>query len=455
MMVIQLTIPEGNLSMMQSLISTFRSNPKFSIIYKYKLIILAVFLFILYFSNFAYVTSQDAVPATLLPWAILNDHNVVLDSFTGFILIQWEPPHAPGSFFTLNLPYFVVLEKGHIVGTTPIVTPILALPFYAPVYFTSLLLGHNPVDFSDSFIFMTDYTMKAAAMTMAVLSVVVLYFLLKRIFDERWAFILSLVYGVCTSTWTISSQSLWQHGTAELLLVCCYYLLFRNIDQRKNIYMLGIGALSALIIFNRPPDAILLIPVVYYCLKEKYWQALPSFIIVGLPFLIYNVYYFNSLVGGYNSALNPAIYTVTSGVLTSTTGSSSAGSFGIINYIWSIVWHFINFNALLLMYTPIAILAIFGIIKVLRPGNTKVNYRTVHLVCILSLLLYTIFYGVYSYSSGWGYGPRFWTDALPLITIFIGWSKYESSLYKAIFVSLAVISFVIQAYGAYVFLKMP
>lgn len=419
---------------------------------KYKLIVLILFLFILYFSNNAYVISGDAVPTTLLPWAILEEHTITLDDFTGFIITHWENH------------YFVVLKQGHLVSFYPIVTAILALPFYIPAYVMIALSGRPIVDFSDSFIFTTGYCMKFASVTMAVLGAIVLYLLLKRIFGERWAFVLSLIYGVCTSTWTISSQSLWQHGPAELLIICCYYLVIRNIDQRNNINILGMGALSALAFFNRPTDAILLIPVLYYIVKEKCWLSIPAFIIVGAPFMYYNQYFFGSVLGGYSNAVTPDIFTVAAPApapvavpvsVTPDAAASTPPGFDYGGYIGGIVGQFMDFILILVIYTPIALLAIPGIINALKQKKLTGIHKEIQMTFILSLLLYTVFFGLINFPSGWGYGSRYWVDAIPLVVLFIGWSRSDGILYKSAFICLALVSFIVQAYGAYIYLFIP
>lgn len=417
---------------------------------KHKLAILAVFLFALYFSNNSYVISGDAVPTTLLPWAILEEHTIVLDNFTGFIITQWENH------------YFVVLKQGHLISFYPIVAAILALPFYLPAYVIIALSGRPVVDFTDSFIFTTGYCMKFAAVTMAVLSVVVLYLLLKRLFDDKWAYILAIVYGVCTSTWTISSQSLWQHGPAQLLIICCYFFILRNIDRPGNTNVLGIGAISALAFFNRPTDGILLIPAVFYVLKEKRWLAIPAFLIAGAPFMAYNQYYFGSVLGGYSNAVGTHIFSVmaaaplavqATAVLTN--AAYVTAGIGDISYIGDIIKRYMDFLVLLLTFTPIALLAIPGVINLLKQKKLAGIRLDIQMTILLSLLAYTLFFGLINFGSGWGYGPRYWSDAMPLIMIFIGWSKSESTLYKAAFAGLALISFAIQAYGAYVYLLIP
>jgi hypothetical protein len=299
---------------------------------------------------------------------------------------------------------------------------------------------------------------------MAVLSVIVLYLLLKRLFDDQWAYIIAIIYGVCTSTWTISSQSLWQHGTAQLLIICCYFLIIRNIGRRDNINVLGIGALSALVFFNRPTDVILLLPALYYIVKDKCWLAIPAFIVIGSPFMAYNQYYFGSVLGGYSNSVTPDIFSVPAStsfvaqesiVQQSTVPVNvvtSPAGLDIVSYVGDIVKRYFDFILILLMYTPIALLAIFGIINAIKQKKLTGIHMDIQVTFILSLLLYTLFFGLINFGSGWGYGPRYWADAIPLIMIFIGWSRSEGALYKTAFILLALASFIIQAYGAYFYL---
>jgi hypothetical protein len=422
-------------------------NSSLEFLKEHKLAALVLILFALYFSNNSYVISGDAVPTTLLPWAILEEHTIVLDNFTGYIITQWSDH------------YFVVLRQGHLISFYPIVTAILALPFYLPAYVFTTLSGRPVVDFTDSFIFTTGYCMKFAAVTMAVLSVVVLYLLLKRLFNDRWAFILAIVYGVCTSTWTISSQSLWQHGPAQLLVICCYFLILRNIDRPANINVVGIGALSALAFFNRPTDGILLIPAIYYVLKEKRWLAIPAFLVFGAPFMAYNQYYFGSILGGYSNAVGTHIFSLMATAPLAVQASAAltnaayvTAGIGDVSYIGDIIKRYLDFIVLLLTFTPIALLAVPGIFNLIRQKKLTGIRLDIQMTILLSLLAYTLFFGLINFGSGWGYGPRYWSDAMPLIMIFIGWSRLEGTLYKVVFAGLALISFAIQAYGAFAYL---
>ena len=52
----------------------------------------------------------------------------------------------------------------------------------------------------------------------------------------------------------------------ELLLILLIYILVRNEKNECAVNILFLGIVSGLFIFNRPPDSILLIPVLFYIL---------------------------------------------------------------------------------------------------------------------------------------------------------------------------------------------
>ena len=103
----------------------------------------------------------------------------------------------------------------------------------------------------------------------------------------------ALVYAFATSTWSVSSQALWQHGTVELLLILMIYLVIRNERERSRNTIIFLGLLTGLFLFNRPPDAVLLLPIIGYVIWYER-QNLPVYAIsaaaTGLPFLVYNLY---------------------------------------------------------------------------------------------------------------------------------------------------------------------
>ncbi len=59
---------------------------------------------------------------------------------------------------------------------------------------------------------------KLTASFLAALSVSLLYLLLRRRTAPPIALLLAVAYAFGTTTWVISSQALWQHGMAQVLV---------------------------------------------------------------------------------------------------------------------------------------------------------------------------------------------------------------------------------------------
>ena len=97
---------------------------------------------------------------------------------------------------------------------------------------------------------------KTSASVIAALSCVFVYLAGKELFPRKTALFTTLVYAFATSTWSVSSQALWQHGTVELLLILMLWLVIRNERQPSRNTILFLGLLTGLFLFNRPPDVV-------------------------------------------------------------------------------------------------------------------------------------------------------------------------------------------------------
>ena len=96
---------------------------------------------------------------------------------------------------------------------------------------------------------------------MAALSASLLYLLLRRRVAEPTALLLTVAYAFGTTTWVISSQALWQHGMAELLVIGALLLLTGPCTTPRA---LAAGLLCGLIVGNRPPDVFLAVALGAY-----------------------------------------------------------------------------------------------------------------------------------------------------------------------------------------------
>jgi hypothetical protein len=354
---------------------------------KHDLLFLFLIIFTIYNLNFRPLESGDTFPATLLPFGILDQHTVFFDHFANYLQ-------------TIKNPYMFSVRGDHYLSYFPIVVPVLVTPLYVIPYLF-LHFFHIPVDLANPSFEITRMVMdKIAASLIAALSAVFLYLTLKNLFSKNTALFCTLVYAFATNTWVISSQTLWQHGAIELFLVILIYLVVTNEKEENRHNFLLMGLLSGLLFFCRPIDSILLLPILYYVLssntREKVYYA-GALVLASLPFAAYNLFFFNNLFGGYITNVSFFHFDV----------SAVYSFFGLL----------ISPNRGLLIFSPVCLLAIFGISEIKTIKTGKMQHFLI--VAAISVLCQIIAYSFFSiWWAGWCYGPRFLTGTLPFLILF-------------------------------------
>jgi len=385
-------------------------------------IVIGIFIlcFVIY-NTYTYVRmSGDTIPAAYLPFSIIFYHNPFFEQFsTGDI--------AANAYAFVNV-------NGHLMSIFPIVTPILITPF---VFLCSFLMS------PDNFTLYIWQIARTASAGIAALAVCIFYLVMIRLVPKKIATISSFIFAFATSTWSISSQALWQHGMVELLLLLMIFIIIKNEEEVSARSFVYLGIVSGLFIFCRPPDAILLIPVLgYVFLKErKYWASyIGTAIISGLPFLVYNLYYFGNVFGGYVQNIQKF-------------------DFGL-NFLFNYMGLFVSPNKGLLIFSPILILAIFGYLRLnsIKNNNIMTLMQWFGPVLILNTLVYS-FFG--DWGGGYSYGPRFLTGLVPVLCIYAGiflsdfQAHFRAGAYDyiktGIIAVLLIISVVIQFTGVFYF----
>jgi 4-amino-4-deoxy-L-arabinose transferase-like glycosyltransferase len=397
---------------------------------KYDFVILFILLFLAFnTTNSVGLISGDTAPATILPLALLENHNVYLDFATGFI----NSPDYSYAFRFIN---------GHYVSLFPIVTPVLVTPVYAVSIFLSSFIA-DP--YGELWVF---YFAKSASCFIAALAGVFVYLSAKELFSRNVALLTTFIFAFATSTWSVSSQALWQHGTVELLLAALLWLIIRNEKQESLVNIAFLGILSGLFVFNRPPDSILLIPVLaYIVLRQK--SRVPWFlggaVVAGLPFFWYNFSLFGNVFGGYSE--NLALFSLN------------------MNFIANYLGLLISPNVGLFVYCPVLLLSLAGYYIIYRKEDSPV--RTILLLAgiavLLEILMYS-FFTLWSSSAGYCYGTRFLTGLIPILCLAVGffledWFGSGKSghpvqirrIAAGIVAALIIISVCIQAIGFYLY----
>ena len=336
------------------------------------------------------IGSGDTVPASLLPFSILENHNLYFDQFVPYYSLYM------GSI------YFFNEINGHFLSSYPIVTPILITPIYA-ILFLFLKLGDYSIDLlRPEFGLIVQIMEKLSASLIASISVIFVYLSLKELVQKKTAAFTAIVFAFATNTWAISSQALWQHGLVELFLAMSIYLVLLNEKQKSEKNIIYLGIISGFFIFNRPPDSILLTPIIYYILNLKDRRIIYYFSFMALssaPFFLYNIHYFGSLFGGYAGLASDIHFNFN--MITGFVGLLASPSRGIF------------------IYTPIIVFSILGYSKISKLSNEIVkNFLLISGISILGqILLYSAFV---CWWGGWSYGPRFLTGILPVLFIFLG-----------------------------------
>src|SRR5262249_4016562 len=161
----------------------------------------------------------DTLPAAYLPWSLLRHGTFDLAEFR-----ELYEGAASRAFPLLDgIPYYVQQRNGRLLSAYGPGAGVMATPVYAPFVLSGVAPG--PV--------WAERLEKLAAAIITALSVVVLCQALTRVTTLGWSFVIGLVYAFGTSSLSVSSQGLWQHGPSQLFLALALLCLVRGRDDDR------------------------------------------------------------------------------------------------------------------------------------------------------------------------------------------------------------------------------
>ena len=375
-------------------------------------ILIGLCCLIIYNANLRAISAADAYAARYLPFAILKDHTVFLDSI-GAIVAQGRGEKAW---------WIVTLDDGRSVSLYPVTLPLLITPLYLPATAYVNARGWTVSAFDRAARIME----KAAASLIAALSSSLLFLLMRHRAERRTALLLTMAYAFGTTTWMISSQALWQHGMAQLLVVST--LLFLT-GRPTLVNALAGGLFCGLIAANRPPDAILAAALGAYGL---YWSGrrIP-FLIAGatLPLallLFYNLEMIGNIGGGYGlvgraTFLQNKVFPGLAGLLLSPTRGL---------FVFS---PFLLFLGMFWRHWP--------------RGRAE---RILTIAILVAVFLQLFLYAKADWRGGMAWGPRFLTDLLPMLFWLLApVAAALRPVAKTFFIIAVGVSITIEAVGAW------
>jgi hypothetical protein len=366
---------------------------------------------LVYNANLRLIGTGDSIPARLIPFALLGHGTVYLDDFG---------PPPPNSY------WFAWSRTGHLVSFYPVVLPIAVTPLFLPA--AIYVERARPTEWG--FRVVCEMSEKIAASVIAGLSVVVLWLALFRIASRRTALVLALAYAFATQTWSTSSQSLWQHGMGELLLACVLLLLVKDgVSPHAAPFL---GALSALLVFNRPPDAPFAAAAGALVLANGRGSARLRFALgaafAAAPFLTYNLAMFGRPLGGYQSLVGTATFE----------HSFPDGLAALL----------VSPGKGLLIYAPFLLFLV-----VTHPLRSSTIPRGFSFAFGTAVVLQLLLYATTDWRGGACYGPRFLTDASPFLILSLApaMERLRRTLAKLAFAVALLFGVWVQAVGAFCF----
>jgi hypothetical protein len=390
-----------------------------NLLVKYDYLILLAVVFLVYCNWATPNYPNDTIGTRALPYSILETHTPYLDGTYQSYMINGHTSWYENYAFR-----FVNVEGDHYASLFPIVTPVLITPLYLiPFLFNipdtellQLVMSH------------------IASALIAALSVVFIYLACRYISGRPIALLSALVFAFATSTWSISSQSLYAHGMSELLLAVMIFLVIRNESCNSTWNIIFLGICSGLFIFNRPSDSMLVLPVIGYVLwyhRAKTGYYFLSGFLSGMPFLMYNILLFHNPFGGYSQIASRL----------------SVDSTILSHYIGLLIAP----NTGLFVFTPVLILAVFGF-WIIRDDNKTIS-RFLQGSVIAMAITIMIYASFDDWQGGNTYGPRYLTCVLPYLVIGLCIffndmaKKPRNTIVRGIIVILIAISVLVQVIG--------
>jgi hypothetical protein len=319
-------------------------------------------------------------------------------------------------------------QPGVYANTFGLGAGFLALPLFALIKPFASSLGEDPTR-----VWLVGKIVAAAAVAG---SAIFLFLGALSFLGKRTAFTLAMVYGLCTCVWSTSSQALWQHGPAELFLAMGIYFLLRR--QRYTALMAGLA--FALAVACRPTTifalgAVTLVLGMYdrRRLLHLFLGALP----VGVLLILYSLVIFGSPFAAGQLGMGSQVALAKTGNPSLWQTPLYLGTLGLL----------VSPSRGLLVYSPIAILGLWGVVRVWRDPAWK-DLRPVALAAVAMFLLAAKWF---DWWGGWCYGYRPIVDVVLLLSFLaipvIPWIKGRWRLLLC--ATLCCWSFGLQALGAY------
>lgn len=372
-----------------------------------------------YLANGRTIGAGDTLPASYLPWSLIRHWALDLDRFPSL-----HDEGARAVFPLLDgIPYYLRYRNGHYRSAYSPGPAVLA----APVYAVPIALGLPPTPRSARML------EKVSAAVITALSVVFLYWTLSELVSRGSALGIALIYAFGTSSLSVSSQALWQHGPSQLALAVLLYWLVRGMRDERHLAYAGL-AMSAAVVM-RSTDLLLVVPLAAWIVYAHRAVVVRFLVWASVPLgalVLYNAMTFGSVDGGWGNTRVPT-WALFSQV------SLPEGLAGVL----------VSPSRGLFVYSPVFLFSIVGCVVVWRRGPWAFRMAS------LGLLPVAVVVGKwFLWWGGDSWGPRLLADTAPFLSFFLYPLRAVLStrpVVKAAFAVLAAWSVGAHVLGAYAY----
>jgi hypothetical protein len=382
-----------------------------------KVTVLFLCALLVFNANLRLISSGDTIPASLIPFSLLLDGSITLDRF-----YPWYKTHYPEALYAFHK------KDNHVYSTYSVALPLLIVPLYVPV--VGGLAVSSMTD--EQIISLAGRVEKIVASLIASLCVICLYLLLRKFIPDKTAALLAMIYCFGTSTWTISSQALWQHGAGQLMIICTLLFLEEYLKKLRYKYLVIAGLFVGYAIAIRMTNVLFFVSsLLYFLLRGRDFKATFIYsicpIVIGIAAASYTHALFGDVRGRYASQpFSANLLEGIAGIL----ASPGRGLF---------------------IYSPCLIFAMLSVL--LRIKGSRVVPPSLWATCVAFSVLQVLL--IAKFNGWWGgsaYGPRLLSEILPCLVVILAEAMEVIGRHRTLrvlFVTSVVLSVGAHAVGAF------
>ncbi|NJL28697.1 MAG: glycosyltransferase family 39 protein [Thermoanaerobaculia bacterium] len=327
------------------------------------------------------VTPYDSGYSIHLATSLLQEGDLDLDEYRELI-----PPND----------YRVIEVDGHLYSRYPVGPSVLVAPFVDLVETFSKDVFRIP--FASIVQGQPAGVERLCGSLFVAATALVLFAIARQRLSVGLSLLVVFIFAFCTSSWSVVSRALWQHGPSMLFLSATLWVLLRAREEPRFAQYAGLFLAAAYTM--RPTNALpVLLLTAYVALEHRawLWRFLAWASVVAVPFLGYNLATSGEILPWYYRQpqnFDPLRWRFLEG-LAGTLVSPGRGLF---------------------LYSSVLLFSLLGAVVLARSG------RWSRLDSFLVLWLVGHWLSISSFANWWGgtvFGPRLFADLIPGLIYFL------------------------------------